>query len=630
MKKVKMTKKGRALLYAMVSSTLLFQTPVTSYAEETETEYSFDQVVITATRTPMKVSETPANVTVITREEIEKRHYNNIGEILRHTPGVEIRTFGNPGSISAPYIYGSEQVVLMIDGRRMNMPNGIGGFGSATANLTSFISVENIERIEVIKGGRGALYGADAVGGVINIITKQGEQNRSTVKASGGNWNGKSYSFTNEGKQGDLGWFITAENKKLGNYSDGKGNSVDYTGVEQNTYTIRLDQKINDGKLSFIYENLDDDNEGKAINKFDRIRQHNWDITYTSPLSSVTNHQIKVYKNGIHRFSNKADSDVRMKGFNYQINSNLNEKNLLTAGLDWRKDELASSTYGNKDNTTKGWYLQNQWDITDKWTLTPGVRYDQTEAYGDRTSPQIAATYKVDEKTSYFASWGKVFHAPRFDDLYWPHQVSTYGGITYTYDGNPNIKPETGWSVEAGIKHSFDATSEGKVSFFKRSLKDAITWKDIGTDKYNQHWIPSNVDKQKAYGVEVQLSKQLTDRLRSYIAFNYIDAKNKSGNGSFVKDPTVPDKTWNVGLEYADTAMSAGIKGTAVSGREDYKYNKYIAKDYWLWDADLNLKLSKASTFFLTINNIFDTYYDGAAGYPCPGRNYQAGIQYQF
>lgn len=622
------------MVCAMVGSALLFQVSGIVQAEEQE-QFSFDQVVVTANRVPTKISETAANVTVITREDIEKGNYHNLGDVLQHIPGINIGSLGSPGSISAPFVNGSEQVIVMIDGRRMNMPNGIGGFGMATTNLTSLIGIENIERIEIVKGGRSALYGADAVGGVINIITKKGETNQTTVKVSGGNWDGRNFAVTNEGKTGDLSWYFSADKKHLGNYADGSGKTVDYTGVDQDAYTIRLDQKLANGDLTVAYEYFNDENEGKAADTYDTTRQHNWDITYKENISANTDYQVKVYQNASHRFNKDAyessDSDVRIKGFNYQINSKIADRHTLTSGIDWRKDAIESSKYGNQDNTVKGLYLQDRWDIAEKFSLTPGVRYDDNGVYGEKTTPHVAANYKASDRTTYYASWGRVFQAPRFDDLYWPHQEETWYGTTYIYDGNPDLKPETGWSMEVGMNHKFDNTAEAKLTYFKRNLTDAISWKNISTVQNIQHWVPSNVDKQKADGVELQVNKQLTDEIKGFIGFNYTNVKNKKGNADYVKDPNIPEKTWNIGVSYSDEKVSAEVKGTAAFGRTDpYSYQQYIEKSYWVWDANLNWKLDKEYTAFVTVNNIFDKYYDGYAGYPRGGRNYTLGLKTKF
>lgn len=527
-------------------------------------------------------------MTVITREQIEKGNYQNLGAVISHVPGVMIANEGNPGSISAAFINGSEQIIVMIDGRRMNLPNGISGFGMATTNLTSLIGVDNIERIEVLKGGRSALYGADAVGGVINIITNKGDKNQTTVKVASGNWKSSNYSLTNEGKNGNLSWYFTADTRHIGDYSDGSGKRYNYTGVDQDAYTLRLDQKINDGNLSFNYENFNNENEGKVANKYDNIRQHNWDFTYKENTSADTDYLVKVYQNANHRIGlgqnywEQYDHDTRTKGFNYQINSKINVNNMLTTGIDWRNDEIVSSSYGKKNNTVKAVYVQDIWNANDKLSITPGVRYDKNDTYGNNTTPQIGLNYKESDRTTYYASWGKVFQAPRFDELYWTSSVdpanSYYPGSLEThYDGNPNLKPETGWNAEIGVNHKFNKTLEGKVSYFNRRLADAISWKDISTDPTKEYWTPSNVDQQKASGIEVQLNKQLSSELSTYVGYNYLNVKNKTQyDNDFIKDKNIADKTWHMGMAYGNEKVNADIKGTAVFGRRNTSLKKKV------------------------------------------------------
>lgn len=634
----KKAKLNKAMICACIlTGAILLPVSGAYAAENDEAEiYSFDQVVVTANRVPTKLTETTANVTVITREQIERNNYHNVGEALEHIPGIQIASNGTPGSLSTAFINGSEQVLVMIDGRRMNLPNGIGGFGMSTSNLTTLIGIENIERIEIVKGGRSALYGADAVGGIINIITKKGEKNQTTVKVAGGNWNSENYTLINEGKDGNLSWFFTADKRQVGDYTDGDNNKYKYTGSNQKAYTLRLDQKINNGNLSFAYEKFDHENEAKVLKKYENTNQHNWDFTYTEDTSANTNYQIKFYQNANHRIGlgnntwERYDHDVRTKGFNYQLNSKIDEQNMLTAGIDWRKDEIESSQYNDKDSTVKAIYLQDTWSVTDKFSILSGVRYDKSDTYGSKTTPQIGANYKKSQNTTYYASWGKVFQTPRFDDLYWPSSVDPadayFPGSPEThYDGNPNLKPANGWSAEIGVNHKFDSTLEGHFSVFSRRLNDAIAWKNVSTNPAIEYWTPSNVDKQKANGIEIQLAKQLTSELKTFIGYNYLDVRNKTQyDNDFKRDINVAQKTLNLGVSYGSSKVNADIKGTAVMGRPN---NAFTEKNYWLWDANINVKLDKNNTAFFAINNMLDKYYETAAGKPCGGRNYMIGLK---
>ncbi len=631
MKFSKSRNRRQVWLCTMITGTLLLAANGIAQAEE-KNEFLFEEMVITANRVPTKISESASNVEVITREEIAKGNYQNVGQILQHIPGVNIANNGNPGSLSAAYINGSEQVIVLIDGRRMNLPNGIGGFGMATTNLTTLVGVGNIERIEIVKGGRSALYGADAVGGVINIITRKGEKDNTTVTVAGGNWSGENYGFTHEGTEGDLSWYISVDERRAGDYTLGTGKTVKYTGIKQDAYTLRLDQKINDGTLSFAYENFANENEAKKANTIDYIRQHNWDISYQEHTSAATGYQVKIYQNGNHRFGSSSDYDVRVKGFNYQINSQIDENHRFITGIDWRRDEVTGSRY-NRERTVKAVYMEDTWSLNDKLSFIPGLRYDKDDTYGSKTTPQFAATYKQSKRTSYYASWGKVFQAPRFDDLYYPYvhydANPAYGMLDSVYEGNPDLKPASGWAAEIGVNHQFNDTVTGKISYFKRNLNDAISWKNVSTDPTKEHWLPSNVDKQKADGVEVQVRKQFTPEFSSSVAYNYLNLKKKTAaDYEFIKDINTPDQTWNVSFAYEHDKVNIDLSGTANIGRTN---PAVIEKDYWLWDANVNVALTSQYTVFVTMNNIFDKYYSrSTSSYPCGGRSYMIGVKGSF
>ena len=205
-------KRRHTMLYAMLGAALLLQNPAISHAEE-EPVYSLEQVVVTANRVPTKASEAAANVDVISREQIEKGHYRSIGEALRASTGVIVSGGAFPGSPEIVRINGDDRVLVLIDGRRIERPEGM-GIGRAGIDLNSIVASDNIERIEVMKGGASAIYGSDAVGGVINIITRKGSAGgKHILDISAGSWGQQAYNLSMQGSENSLGWFITATKK---------------------------------------------------------------------------------------------------------------------------------------------------------------------------------------------------------------------------------------------------------------------------------------------------------------------------------------------------------------------------------------------------------------------------------
>lgn len=183
-----------------------------SVSAEEPAVYSLDQVVVTASRTPEKELDANADINVVTREEIQKRHYQDVSEALRHIPGVMVMNNSASGqnySSNSVYINGSNNVVLLIDGVRANT-NGVAG---AHTPLGDYINMDSIERIEVLKGSASTLYGSDAQGGVINIITrhpKNGEVH-SSAGVSFGSFDGEKYHLYNEGSKDGYFWNIEAQ-----------------------------------------------------------------------------------------------------------------------------------------------------------------------------------------------------------------------------------------------------------------------------------------------------------------------------------------------------------------------------------------------------------------------------------
>ena len=207
--------------------------------------YTMDDVIVTAERVPTSRMDTPANVSVITAEEIEANHYGSVAEALEHVNGVFI-TNGQSGNDSQVRLNGDERVVIMIDGRRINDDQGVAS-GRASANLESIASMKNIERIEVVKGGGTALYGSDAVGGVINIITKKGDSLRTTLDVNAGSWGTYNYELSNEGSIDKLSWFVTGGFQRQNDFDfQYKGNNQTMPNSDQknNTFTARVDAEI--------------------------------------------------------------------------------------------------------------------------------------------------------------------------------------------------------------------------------------------------------------------------------------------------------------------------------------------------------------------------------------------------
>lgn len=198
--------------------------------------YSLDAVVVTANRTPEKKIDANADVAVVTADEIAQKHYSDVSQAVSTVPGVFLSNHGGNAQVyqtNSIYINGSSNVVVLVDGVRRNI-NGITG---TAANLGEMINMDSIDHIEVLKGSASTLYGSDAQGGVINVITKKPAENavHTTLKTSFGNNSTENYSFYNEGKEGKVFWTAEAGKELMGDYKDGWGAKSSITSILSTT-----------------------------------------------------------------------------------------------------------------------------------------------------------------------------------------------------------------------------------------------------------------------------------------------------------------------------------------------------------------------------------------------------------
>ncbi|MGL5513826.1 MAG: TonB-dependent receptor plug domain-containing protein, partial [Sporomusa sp.] len=520
MKRGKSKKQRHAWLCAMVAGTLLWQMPGITHAEEVD-EYEFDQIVVTANRVPTKVAESAANVKVINRDEIEQGHYQNLRQLLQNVNGVIVTGQGQPGAKNIVRLNGNDRVVIMIDGRRVNMDKGAAS-GRAGYDLNGLPTLTNIERIEIVKGAASALYGSDAVGGVINIITRQGIENQTTIDISTGSWGIRDYELTHQGTEQGWSWFLTAGRHEQDHFAykdfvSGKTKDMPNSDYNQENLTFRLDKEIGENKsITLDVEHANDkggqpymppgfaNKYGSQHHPFARQTSitNNWALTYNFDKGMETAGFMRVYQNYYSSDSSNPEDKYepftsysnKASGVEWQDTWRIDERNLLVGGAEWRESKVDNlGLYSGSKVKNKAMYLEDRMILDRKWTFTPGVRYDRHNMFGSKTTPRAAVNYKMDDDTNMYVSWGKVFNAPNTDDLYWPNQ----NGLV----GNPNLKPETGYSTTIGINKKLNDKTEVSASYFQSKLKDAIVWRDRGDYTYT----PVNYDKQRKEGFELEI-----------------------------------------------------------------------------------------------------------------------------
>ena len=592
-----------------------------------------DTIVVTASRIPEKKSETPANVTVITGAQIEDNRYDSVAEVLTHVNGVNL-TETIPGAFATVRLNGESRVSILVDGQKVDNPQGVTS-GRGVLDLAALPGVASIERIEIVKGNGSALYGSDAVGGVINIITKKANKNETTLDLSTGSWNTHNYRMTNEGTHGKWGWFVTGELAHRGYYKVNKGGeTLKYEGngyesdYNNDALTARIDQKINDSsslRYAFSHKTYDGKIPGTVYdettwlpepgyNVLNRIN-NNWSVTYNFKENTEAPGYLRYFNNYTSTYW-YCRFNVRSQGFQAQ-DTWKSGKHTLTAGVEWQKDSASNESAGYEDQgrTNRALYIEDIITLS-KLSITPGLRLDDNSQFGFHKTPKIALNYRANDKFNAYASWGRVFSAPHLDDLYY----NSYGMY-----GNTELKPETGYSESVGFNYKMDSKTSFNVSWFRSKMDNAIRW--FSADSTT--WFAKNVNSEKKHGFEVAMNKQINNAWKYELGYSYVYGQTDYGDGQGYNCDTGLSQPngYYAGIHYAKRAWKANIQMTAGTGRNTsvYSHNSYV-----VWDASTSYDVNNAVTVYMKMNNITNKEYELYQDYPMAGRFFLAGVKYKF
>lgn len=631
-KKLTMQVMAALLAGAAMGTTAFAAEAENSNAADTAVDvYELEDTVVTAERMPTKKLETPANTAVITAKEIEDNHYQSVDEAIGHVNGVSIVRMAG-GLRSYVRINGDERVVLLVDGQKLN--DAQGGFGRASVDLNMIPSMDNIQRIEVVKGGSSALYGSDAVGGVINIITKNAVKNETKVDINTGSWGSHNYTLSTQGKENDFSWFVTGGLQKRGHFDykfDGNSPTMANSDYNNNSFSMKLKNRLSDSDslaLSYAHRSVDA-GQYECYGSFSqpnyyglRLRENfnNYNLTWNFNEDTDVPGYVRFFYN--YKWIDQSGSfSNRTMGLDGQYGWNLNDNNTLIVGTEWHQSnsENAASGYYGKKLTNRSIFLQDTWKFAKKWTLVPGMRMDNHSMFGTHWSPKIAINYLADADTQVYASWGRVFKAPTADDLYY----NNYGCV-----GNPNLRPETGYTATIGLNHNLNESSSVSFSVFQSELHDAITWSSIGGVAY------ANNSDEKRRGMELAFKQELSPMWSYDLGYSYIK-REAAYNGSpmAVDTSNLQPNGYRIGVHYNSGAWKANLLGTIGSGLDAQYYNNNSS--YNVWDFNLSYDIKKNLTTYFKVNNLTNQeHYEQKNStygyYPCAGRFYQVGLTCTF
>lgn len=615
----------------------------TAFAQEDLQEFALEDMVVTATRTESKMVDVPVNTTVISAEKIADRHYLDVADVLKDVPGATVLDTGVGAYEKKVVLNGDERVLVLVDGKRVNID--MGTMSRASYDLNQMPDVSLIERIEVVKGHGGALYGSDAVGGVINIITKKMDHSYGKVSMGFGSHQARDAKAMYTIKEGKTGVMVAASKYKQGyhEYKDAKTEANKRwpaaSTYENEKVSVKLSQELSEtSNLELGYD----------FSKFEGVRSYSTKAKSASFSNKKTNDFyakydwtvndkdqgfIQLYRNK-YDYYNAGDMYETDTGFEAQQNITLSDNNRLVVGASYRKAKAlnATSYTAEKSINNKAVFVSDQWEFAPSWTLDAGVRYDKHSTAGSKTTWSAGLNKKFDENSHAYINWGQVFKAPTLDDLYY-YSVMEWGSSKYENYGNPNLKPEKGdtWTIGYGTKIA-DKTSVN-ISYFQSKLEDAIDW-DTTYSANGSVSIARNVDKQKKNGMELSVGHELNDNWDLEASYTYIRVKNNDQGSGYVRDANYIPNMYRFGVRYHDDLWNADLFLRGGSGADK---SAYVDSKYMTLDMSVAYKATKDLSFYAKAYNLFNKAYAESAGvnggtyiYPAQGRRFIIGAEYTF
>ena len=655
---MKKMSKGMLMTALICGAVYLGGSPV--YASELQ-EFSLDEYVVTAARTETKLVDTPANISVVDAQTIEERHYQDVSEVLKDVPGANVLDDGLGASEKKIMLNGDERVLILVDGRRVNFD--MGTMTRSGFDMNQLPDVDLIERIEVLKGAGGALYGSDAVGGVVNIITKKADRNIGKVSVGFGSFGEKDMSAMYSIKQGKTGVNVSASRneKDYYKYRDVKSDTTkkwpgksDY---KNEKVSIQINQELTQNtNISFGYDyskfngasptNITPYWDPMWDQAFLNKKTENIYIKYDWHLNSIDKGYLQVYHNEL-EYNNKGYMQEKTTGIDLQQELTLNDNNKLVIGTSWRESDVNSSyedmmgsgvVYDNYDDGIENLaiYLNDVWNFAPSWSLNTGVRFDNHSEAGNETTFSAGVNKKINDYSHIYVNWGQVFKAPTIDDLYYNSQ--------YQF-GNRDLNPETGETWTIGYASKINEKTDIALNYFESDLDDAISWLEYDTAGYYR---AANIAKQEKRGVELVLNHKLNDNVKLNASYTYVRVKSDYQGFGLLRDYHYMPNTYRLGINYKDGKWSSDLWLRAGSGGTTHlapRYNyfgptislPYVDSNYWTVDMAITYQATKDLSFYAKGYNLFNEAYaeqagvsDGSYMYPAQSRRFIVGAEYKF
>lgn len=579
-------------------------------------------VVVSATRLPQSADETLASVTVITAEDIQKSQARFLADVLEGQPGLFISRNGGPGKNTSVFMRGTESdhVLVLVDGVRA---------GSATLGTFSFADfpVHLIERVEIVRGPRSSLYGADAIGGVIQIFTKKGQSEPSVtgglgvgsdhtlqgdVRVSGSH--DKVYGslglqgFDTQGENScrpeagtDFRGCYATEPDKDGYRNQGGNAAVGYTFSPGNLIELSGNYISFENEYDGYYNRSEGDQNQITLHG-EALPSDSWSLSFNAGRSEDNSDNFSDIASPS-RFNTQKDSVSVINGWQ------ATEHVLFSFGVDYLNESVDSSevfTTNERDNL--GGFVQVGAEYG-AFNLELSGRHDDNESFGSHMTGGVAVGYALTKTLRLTSSYGTAFKAPSFNELYFPGY------------GNPNLKPEESKTTEVGLKYQ-DVAHSAYVTVYDSRVDDLIA-----ADSTN-NFSPANISEARIRGLETGVGFR-QEAWHWGADLSVVHAENQDAGYQGNQLPRRPERTLKVYADYTAERWSSGLDVISTGQTWDDLANTQPLNRWTRFDLRADYSLTPDWLLQGKIENLLDEDYETAGYYIEPGLGFQLSVRYQ-
>ena len=609
--------------FAFFTLLLSFLIPEYSHSQELNTNSlnssEIENITIRSTRIPAGAKDIGSSLYIISEDQIKARGFKDAIDAISSAPGVTSKQNGSFGGVGTIRIRGasSSQTLVLVDGVPVNDASSpAGGYNF------EYLNTSNIQSIEVLKGSQSTLWGSDAIGGVINIYTKQPESTSFGASAEIGSFGLKRGSADINFSGSNSRFRVSTSKTSVDGISkadERDGNSED-DGFESESYSmsgsIDLESLTLKGSLSYMESQVEYDSYGFVTGVQDGDEKSNTDefigsiAAFFDLFDGKLQNSIFISQSDINRdyYSNGSFSfgaEGKRELIRYQGNIEVNDFNKIAFGLESEESQVDAD-----ESTIDGSFLLYEFRPNNKIIISTGIRNDDHEGFGSKTTRRISGTFKPSDNLIIRSSWGEGFKVPTIFQ-------STYFCCGATI-ANSSIRPETSTSYDFGFELFFnEMNSNFSITYFDQDINDQINF-SFGIGGYE------NIDKVNSKGFEVALDYQISKLMSLYLNYSYIDSVDGNGSSLFY----VAKDSGEAGLIYEPNNNYSGSIIARYNGSESSSYGKI---DSWIrFDVNGSYRLSGANELYFRIENLLDEEYQQIFGYGTPERSGFIGLRTKF